>query len=249
LTKSNVSTVYGNISSVTPAGCITDDGQSYALDALVCATGFDTSFKPRFPVIGRGGRNLQEEWKDEPRSYLGLAAHGFPNYFMFLGPNCPIGNGPLIFSIELEGSYFALFMNRWQKEDIRSYDPKKAAVDDFIEQKNLFMKTTVWDSHCQSWYKDPKTGNITALWPGSSTHYMEALSTPRYEDYDIDYSTRNRFQYFGNGFSQLELDPRADPAYYIRDHDDRSSLFREPFSTSNAKSATELLIHEREPKL
>lgn len=36
----------------------------------------------------------------EPRSYLGVAAAGYPNYFMFLGPNSPIGNGPVLVGIE-----------------------------------------------------------------------------------------------------------------------------------------------------
>jgi cation diffusion facilitator CzcD-associated flavoprotein CzcO len=49
---------------------------------MICATGFDTSFRPRFSIIGRGGKDLREEWVDEPRSYLSIAAHGFPNYFM-----------------------------------------------------------------------------------------------------------------------------------------------------------------------
>ncbi|KAE8331443.1 hypothetical protein BDV39DRAFT_189838 [Aspergillus sergii] len=237
LTLPNVTPIYGEITEVTPTSVITDNGVQTELDALICATGFVTTFKPRFPVIGRNGKNLQDEWSDEPRSYLGLAASGFPNYFMFLGPNCPIGNGPIIFSIELQGSYFAEFLNRWQKEDIRAYDVKPEAVDDFMEQKDLFMETTVWNTHCQSWYKSPVTGKITALWPGSTLHYMETLATPRYDDYEVTYASRNRFAYLGNGFSQIELNPKADVTFYIRDHDDRTSVFATPFSTSNAKSA------------
>jgi len=48
---------------------------------VVCATGFDTSYRPAFPVIGRNGRNLSEFWKDEPIHYMSVAAPGFPNYF------------------------------------------------------------------------------------------------------------------------------------------------------------------------
>lgn len=63
-------------------------------------TGFDTTFKPRFPLVGHNGRILSEDWKDEPRSYMGVAAPGYPNYYMFLGPNSPIGNGPVLIGIE-----------------------------------------------------------------------------------------------------------------------------------------------------
>jgi len=78
----NVTTVYGEITKVTPEGCVTDNGVETAVDVLICATGFDTTFKPRFPLIGRNGKELAKEWVNEPRSYLGLAAHGYPNYFM-----------------------------------------------------------------------------------------------------------------------------------------------------------------------
>ncbi|KAM0367794.1 hypothetical protein ACHAPY_011639 [Fusarium culmorum] len=102
LTKPNVTTIYGEIKEITETGCVTADGKEYPTDVLICATGFDTSFRPRFPLIGREGRDLAREWELEPRSYLGLATSGFPNYFMYLGPNYPIANGPIIFSIELQ---------------------------------------------------------------------------------------------------------------------------------------------------
>lgn len=50
------------------------------MDVLICATGFDTTFKPRFPLIGPKGNNLQDDWAEEPKSYLGLAAADMPNY-------------------------------------------------------------------------------------------------------------------------------------------------------------------------
>jgi cyclohexanone monooxygenase len=56
---------------------------------------------------------------DEPKAYLGVAAHGYPNYFMTLGPNCPIGNGPVLSSIEAEVEYIIGFMTKFQKENIR----------------------------------------------------------------------------------------------------------------------------------
>jgi cation diffusion facilitator CzcD-associated flavoprotein CzcO len=57
------------------------DGTVFKLDAIICATGFDTSFCPAFPVIGKHGKDLRDVWKEEPRSYLSVAASGFPNYF------------------------------------------------------------------------------------------------------------------------------------------------------------------------
>lgn len=99
LGSDKVKVVYGEIERITERGCVCDDGNEYPVDVLICATGFDTSFRPRFPIIGSGGRNLSEEWAEEPKSYFGLAAPNFPNYLIFAGPNSPLGNGPFLCAI------------------------------------------------------------------------------------------------------------------------------------------------------
>lgn len=64
-----------------------EDGTIFTLDTIICATGFDTSFCPAFPVIGQQGKDLRDVWKVEPRSYLSVTASGFPNYFRMLFPS------------------------------------------------------------------------------------------------------------------------------------------------------------------
>lgn len=151
LHKPNVKVVYGEIEQITERGCKCDDGNEYPVDVLICATGFDTSFRPRFPTIGEDGRNLQDEWSKEPRSYLGLAAPHMPNYFIFLGPNCPIGNGPVLSAIELQADYMLSMCDRWQTENIHSFTPKMEAVEDFLAHTDSFMKKTIWQEDCRSW--------------------------------------------------------------------------------------------------
>jgi cation diffusion facilitator CzcD-associated flavoprotein CzcO len=80
---------------MTERGCVGSDGVEHALDVLICATGFDVSFTPRFPVVGPAG-DLRDAWGHDPKSYLGTAAANVPNYMLFLGPNCPVGNGPVL---------------------------------------------------------------------------------------------------------------------------------------------------------
>lgn len=108
LGKDNVTVAYGEIKSISERGPVCDDGKEYPVDVLICATGFNTSFKPRFPIVGPDGRNLQDEWAKEAHSYFGLAAAGFPNYLIFLGPNCPIGNGPVLSAIGMYPSVSVL---------------------------------------------------------------------------------------------------------------------------------------------
>jgi cation diffusion facilitator CzcD-associated flavoprotein CzcO len=42
----------------------------HEFDVIICATGFDTSFRPRFPIMGRDGINLQDMWADQNQGEL-----------------------------------------------------------------------------------------------------------------------------------------------------------------------------------
>lgn len=82
LASENVDPIFAPITTITPSGIRTADNLEHKFDAIVCATGFDVSFKPRFPLLGRGGENLQDRWTQEtPKSYMSLMIDGFPNYF------------------------------------------------------------------------------------------------------------------------------------------------------------------------
>lgn len=81
LTKENVRVIIDNIVKIVPKGLELITGEIIEVDALICATGFDLSFRPRFPLIGRKG-NLQDLWTENlPRAYMSCAVPEFPNYF------------------------------------------------------------------------------------------------------------------------------------------------------------------------
>ena len=114
--------------------------------------------------------------------------------------------------------------NRWQVENIASFHPTKEAVEDFTAHTDQFMKKTVWDQDCRSWFKKHSvTARNTALWPGSTLHYLEAMSSVRYDDWNFTYRG-NRFSWLGNGYSQTEVLPDGDLSYYIRESDDSPFL-------------------------
>jgi cation diffusion facilitator CzcD-associated flavoprotein CzcO len=81
LTQENVRVVTDPIIKILPTGLELTTGEVIEVDALICATGFDLSFRPRFPLIGRKG-NLQDLWTENlPRAYMSCAVPDFPNYF------------------------------------------------------------------------------------------------------------------------------------------------------------------------
>jgi hypothetical protein len=62
--------------------------------------------------------------------------------------------------------------------------------------------------------KDRMSGKVTAVWPGSSIHYMELVEQPRWEDFEIEYTNDNPFMFLGDGRSQREFQ-KMDVTYYL----------------------------------
>lgn len=84
LTSPNVRVVTDEIEKVVPEGIMLKTGELLNVDIFVCATGFDISFCPRFPIVGRNEHSLRDQWAEKPEAYLSLAAENFPNYFSML---------------------------------------------------------------------------------------------------------------------------------------------------------------------
>ena len=152
-------------------------------DILICATGFDTTYKPNFPIVGSLGQSLHDAWENDVNEYLGLAVPHYPNYFMTLGPNSPVGNGPVLIAIEQQVSYIIQMLSKFKKENVRSFEVSQE-TESFNHWKDAFMQHTVWTQACRSWYKAGfKSGRVVAVWPGSTLHYLDTIKAPRYEDW------------------------------------------------------------------
>lgn len=80
-------------------GCIDENGEKHKIDIVICATGFNTSYIPRFPIIGLNDLELKDAWEHAPSSYLGVGIARFPNFLMMLGPYTPVANGPTMAAI------------------------------------------------------------------------------------------------------------------------------------------------------
>ena len=109
-------------------------------------------------------------------------------------------------------------VEKMQTENIKAFAPKMDAAEELYQHTHELMKRLVWSSPCRSWFKMGKQhGPVTAIYPGSRLHYFEMLKNVRYEDYDIKYRSRNRFQFMGNGYTQIELSVDGDPVWYFDD--------------------------------
>ncbi|KAF9761613.1 hypothetical protein IL306_003765 [Fusarium sp. DS 682] len=189
--KPNVEVHFTGVSRVDEKGVFGDDGTYTACDTIVCATGFDVSYRPPFPLLGLDGYDLRKGWETVPAGYIGIMAPKIPNYLM---------------------------IKKMQRDNIRYFVPRQEVVDEFNDHAQSWFKGTVWEENCNAWYKNRKTGRVDAIWPGSCLHYRDAIEDPRWEDMEIKYHSKNRFQYLGYGFAPVDLstEPNADRSPYLQ---------------------------------
>lgn len=82
-----VDTAGKGVERITENGLVVD-GQEYAVDCIIYASGFEvgSSYRSRlgFEIHGRGGVGLTEAWNETgPATLYGIHARGFPNLLMF----------------------------------------------------------------------------------------------------------------------------------------------------------------------
>lgn len=221
LTDPKVNLIKSDIVKVDETGIVTADGQHRPVDMLVCATGFDTSSTPRFPIIGSGGMPLSEKWKDTPENYMSVTTDGFPNFFICLGPNSGLGEGNLLLLIEKSIDYFTECIQKMQRDNIRAMTVRRDAVRRFTKYCDQYFSLTVFSSKCRSWYKGgTEDGRIVALWPGSSLHARKAFANPRWEDFEYEYVDDNPAGWLGDGWTENEKYNRINVDYLDDDQID-----------------------------
>jgi cation diffusion facilitator CzcD-associated flavoprotein CzcO len=230
LTQDNVEMMWDDVQSITSNGIVTRSGEVREYDVIVCATGFDTSFKPSFPLVGRNGVNLAEKWSfDQPKAYFGFTVPDMPNYFTFIGPNSPISNGSLVLGIQATAVYIYKWLEKLQTESIKSFEVRNDVNEEYNQHMQKYLERTVWTKGCRSWYKRGTVdGPVVAIYGGTSFHFMEAIKNPRWEDFHITRTEEarfNRFAYLGNGFSRREMRGESVGATQTLDLDEYWRLF------------------------
>jgi cyclohexanone monooxygenase len=63
----HVELVTDHIKKITKDGIVTVNDRLINVDRIISATGFDTTFKPKYPFQGRDGRDLGDVWAKRPK--------------------------------------------------------------------------------------------------------------------------------------------------------------------------------------
>lgn len=175
--KPNAHLVTEGIDYMVKEGVVTKDGKLHKLDILVYATGFNpAAFMRPMEFKGRNGLSIEEAWSKKISAYRSMFIPQFPNFFLMLGPNSPIGNYSVISMSEIQTDYTLELIKEWQAGRLASIEAKPEALEEWKNMLKARMSHTVWASGCNSWYLDADGDPLT--WPDKWKNWVKAMEKP-----------------------------------------------------------------------
>jgi hypothetical protein len=128
--------VMSPVDRITQSGVRTADGTDYGVDTIIYATG--CAVVPGLPedaLVGSRGLTIQQAWNDGATAYLGLAVHGFPNYFMVAGPDSSVDDSETV--IDGQTCYIAECLQRMRRRGSTRIEVARSAQRLFTERARI----------------------------------------------------------------------------------------------------------------
>lgn len=142
-------------------------GNSYELDVLVFATGFEAA-EPAFAhtVVGKDGRTLAEHWSGGMHALNSTVVPGFPNMFVLNGPNIGVGHTSTLILIESQLEFVLSALDHARTRELATIEADPQAEAEYQREIRERSRGTVWlAGGCKNWYVDPRSGELTVIWP------------------------------------------------------------------------------------
>lgn len=184
LARPHVQVINSGIREVTANSVVTADGREYAVDAIICGTGFtSTDFLAPMQIKGLGGRELNQVWRNGAEAYKGVSVNGFPNLFMLYGPNTNLAHNSIVYMLESQFPYVLGCLQALREQGLRYLDVKPQVQQAYNQQVQQAVHQSVWAQGCTSWYKTA-AGKNTNNWPGFTFIYRQHTRRPELSDYE-----------------------------------------------------------------
>ena len=187
--KPNVTLVAdsGGVVAINETGLEIARGETFDLDVIIYATGFDSNFIP-FLIEGRNGVTLADKFganeannfqMTHPHSLWGIHVDEMPNMYMMIGPQSlnPVTNVTLL--CEQQSKYIADLVAKMKANKHHQVEPTKEAVESWTNLCESTAEGKVW-LRCNNWYmKTTKTDaakgreRSTGMWMASYADYLK----------------------------------------------------------------------------
>jgi cyclohexanone monooxygenase len=185
LTRPNVEVVSSPARALRSRSLVTDDGNEFDVDVVVCATGYAAAdYLGQINVVGEDGQNLQDRWRDGAHAYLGMAVPGFPNFFMLYGPNTNVGSNSVIFMLEAQAHYVVRALTHMRRKGKQYIAVREPAMREFLDKIDRWMVGTVWTTRCNNYFRNA-SGRVVTQWPRSARAFWSMTRRFRAADYDL----------------------------------------------------------------
>lgn len=187
LQQPNARLITDAIAAVEPEGIRTVSGELILLDVLVLATGFQPHrFMRPMRISGRNGAEINALWREHAYAYRSVSVPDFPNLFMMVGPNSPIGNFSLIQVAELQIDYILQLIEQVTAGRCDQISASRSATEEFNAAIAEAMQGTIWVTGCRSWYLN-ETGR-PATWPWNLQRFVTEMQSPDLADFDLSWN-------------------------------------------------------------
>jgi cation diffusion facilitator CzcD-associated flavoprotein CzcO len=186
LAAPNVEVVTAGIAEVRDRSLVDGDGMEHELDTIIFATGFSPSDPPIARRLrGREGRTLSETWRGSPQAYLGTTVAGFPNLFLFYGPNTNLGHTSIVYMLESQMAYVMHALRVMEALGAGAVEVRREVQDAYNAELQERLARSVWNTGgCGSWYLD-RNGRNSIQWPGFTFEFRRRTSSFEAGDYVV----------------------------------------------------------------
>ena len=155
------------------------------------ATGYDAMTGPllNMNILGKNNLKLKNDWKEGPKTFLGLQIPGFPNLFTITGPGSPsvLTNMPM--AIEQHVEWIRDCISFMIKKEYTTIEARSNLAKKWGQEVNRVANKTLLPTVKHSWY-------LGANIPGKPRVFMPyAGGLPRYSKICDDVK-KNNFEDF-----------------------------------------------------
>jgi cation diffusion facilitator CzcD-associated flavoprotein CzcO len=144
------------------------------LDIIVYATGFRANqLLCDMKIIGRNDLTLEETWSDRAHAYLGVATHGFPNFFFLYGPNTNLGHSSVLLMIEPQVELIIRAFNYMKEKGTAVIEVQKSVEEAFVKEVDRRAQQLAFTKVDSSWYL--VNGKLSCNWIGGVAEYERRM--------------------------------------------------------------------------
>jgi hypothetical protein len=113
-----------------------------------------------------------------------MAVPGYPNFFVFYGPNTNQAGNSLLLILEAEARYVVDALEKMDRAGVASIEVKQTVVDRYNEELDADFDGTVWVAGCDNYFRSP-SGRVATQLPHPSRWYRRRTRRIDLDEYEL----------------------------------------------------------------